>query len=392
MQASITIHANKKHEAETKLVQSKWQRIILLFVLGYEGGGALLGGILLTAAPDGRLMDMPVEIMHGSFSNFTIPGILLFTLGILNTVAFFAVLRKTRFNWIMAVTALGVMIIWFWIEIAILLELHWLHAMWGLPVIAGAIAALPLVPSPYKQKALLYCGIVSSVLYFAINVIVPLQWEGYSLASRVPSELSAIGAPTSKLWAILATPYTFLMLAFGWGVLKTAGENRRLRIAGKLLIAYGALGFLWPFAPMHLRETLAAGGGTFSDTLHKILGAVTNIIYLLALVFSAAALGKRFRIYSIVTFVLVLAFGALTFREMPGVGRNEPTPLIGVWERIDIGLFLIWIVVLAMILLRKQGNKKTYQQTINEAQTAVGTTSTRSSLYKPPHKITVSKQ
>jgi hypothetical protein len=291
----------------------------------------------------------------------------------------------------MAVTALGAMIIWFWIEMAILLELHWLHAMWGLPVVVGAIAALPLVPSPYKQKALLYCGIVSSVLYFAINVIVPLQWEGYSLASRVPSELSAIGAPTSKLWAILATPYTFLMLAFGWGVLKAAGENHRLRIAGKLLIAYGALGFLWPFAPMHLRETLAAGGGTFSDTLHKILAAITNIIYLLALGFSAVALGKRFRIYSIITFVLVLVFGALTFREIQGIGRNEPTPLVGVWERTDIGFFLIWIVVLAIVLLRKQSNKKTYQQTINEAQTAAGAKSNQQSLYKLSHKITASK-
>lgn len=370
MQTAIIMQHKQEPKAETKLVQSRWQRIILLFVLGYEGAGALLGGALLIAAPGGRLMDMPVEIMHGSFPDFLIPGLILFALGVLSTVAFYAVLRKSRMNWIMAMTALGAMIIWFWIEIAILLQLHWLHAMWGLPVIAGTIAALPLVPSNYKRKALLYCGIVSSVLYVAVNIIVPLQWEGYSLASRVPSELSAIGAPTSKLWAILATPYTFLMLAFGWGVLKAEGENRRLRIAGKLLIAYGALGFIWPFAPMHLRETLAAGGGTFSDTLHKILGAVTNIIYLLALAFSAAALGKRFRIYSIVTFVLVLVFGALTFREMPGVGRNEPTPLIGVWERIDIGLFLIWIAVLAIILLHNQRNKKTYLQTGNEVQPA----------------------
>jgi hypothetical protein len=381
MQASMTIHANQQHRAGKKVTPSKWQRNILLFVLGYEGAGALLGGLLLIAAPDGSLMDMPVEIMHGSFTNFMIPGILLFALGLLNTAAFLAVLRKGRFDWILAVTALGAMIIWFWIEIAILLELHWLHAMWGLPVVAGAIATLPLVPSPYKQKALLYCGIVSSVLYFAVNVIVPLHWEGYSFASRVPSELSAIGAPTSKLWAVLVTPYTFLMLAFGWGVLRAAGENRRLRIAGKLLIAYGALGFLWPFAPMHLRETLAAGGATFSDTLHKILAAVTNIIYLLALGFSAAAPGKRFRIYSLVTFVLVLVFGALTFSEMPGIGRNEPTPLVGAWERIDIGLFLIWIVVLAIVLLRKQGIKEGL--TGREAQTSPGAKSKRSGLHNP---------
>lgn len=366
MQAPLLIPAHEVLPQERPLRQSKWQRILLLFVLGYEGAGALLGGSLLVAAPDGRLMDMPVAIMHGTFPDFLIPGIILFALGILNTAAFFAVLRRTRFDWIMAVTALGAMITWFWIEIAILLELHWLHAMWGLPVIAGALAALPLIPTTYKHKALLYCGILSSVLYFAVNIIVPLQWEGYSLASQVPSELSAIGAPTSKLWAILATPYTFLMLAFGWGVLKAAGENDRLRITGQLLLAYGALGFLWPFAPMHLRETLAAGGGTFSDTLHIALGAVTNIIYLLALGFSAAALGKRFRVYSIVTFILVLVFGALTFQEAPGVARNEPTPLIGVWERMNIGLFLIWIAVLAVVLLQRYKKRDSYQQTSGE--------------------------
>jgi hypothetical protein len=271
----------------------------------------------------------------------------------------------------MAVTAMVGMLIWFWIEIAILLELHWLHAMWGLPVVVGVLAALPLIPAASKQKGLLYCGILSSVLFFAINIIVPLQWEGYSLASRVPSELSAIGAPTRKLWAILATPYTFLMLVFGWGVLKTSGENRSLGIAGKLLIAYGALGFLWPFAPMHLRETLATGGGTFSDTLHIALGAVTNIIYLLSLGFAATALSKSFSIYSVVTFILVFVFGALTFKEAPGVSKNEITPLIGVWERINIGLFLIWIVVLAVVLLQQQQKKERSQQANGEVRIVV---------------------
>jgi len=81
-----------------------------------------------------------------------------------------------------------------------------------------------------------------------------------------------------------------------------------------LLIAYGALGFLWPFAPMHLRETLAAGGRTFSDTMHIALGVVTEILYLLALGFAAAALGKRFRLYSIAT------FASGTRREVREVG------------------------------------------------------------------------
>lgn len=329
------------------------QRLLLLTILAYEGLGALAGGILLVAAPDGRLLDMPTAIMHGVFRDFLMPGVILTGLGALSAAAFYAVLRRHPSDWIMTALALGGFVIWFWVEIAVLLDIHWLHFMWGLPVIAGVIVAIPLVPAHVLRKALLICGILSSLLYLAINIIVPMQWATYSSSSQVVSELSAIGAPTAKLWAVLATPYTFLMLAFGWGVLKSAGDNRRLRIAGGLLIAYGALGFLWPFAPMHLRETLAAGGGTFSDTMHIALGVVTQTIYFLALGFASAALSKGFRIYSIVTFVLVIIFGILTFLESPGLARNEPTPLIGVWERINIGLFMSWVVVLALILWRR---------------------------------------
>jgi hypothetical protein len=137
----------------------------------------------------------------------------------------------------------------------------------------------------------------------------------------------------------LAIPYTLLVTAFGFGVLKSGGSNRRLRIAGVLLVIYGALGFLWPFAPMHLREALAAGEGNQSDTLHIGLAVITDVIYLLALGFAATALGKRFRIYSLITFLLLLVFAVLTFRDAPSISTNQPTPLIGIWERINIGLF-----------------------------------------------------
>ena len=210
--------------------------------------------------------------------------------------------------------------------------------------------------SDTTRKLLLLCGVLSSGWYVIINIIVPGYFPGYHSASQTVSELSAVGAPTRTLWIVLSALYTLLVIAFGWGVWKSAGNNRHLRIAGGLLLAYGALGVLWPFAPMHLRETLAAGGATWSDTVHIALGVVTEIIYVIALRFAAAALGRAFRLYSIVTFVLLLVFGTLTFLEAPGVAANQPTPLIGVWERINIGIFLIWIAVLAMLLLRRQKN------------------------------------
>jgi hypothetical protein len=131
--------------------QATWQRITLLTILAYEGAGSLLGGGLLVAAPDGRLMKMPVDMMHGVFPDFLIPGLILIGLGILNSVAFIAVLRRTRTDWLLAGLGLCGLAIWFIVEIAILRELHWLHAMWGLPVVAGCLAAVPLIRSEWKR-------------------------------------------------------------------------------------------------------------------------------------------------------------------------------------------------------------------------------------------------
>jgi Protein of unknown function (DUF998) len=166
------------------------------------------------------------------------------------------------------------------------------------------------------------------------------------------TELSAIGAPTRSLWVPLGAVYTVLVTAFGWGVWKSADSIRALRIAGGLILAYGFLGVLWPLAPMHLREVLAAGGGTLTDTLHLVLASVTVLLMILAISCAATAFGTRLRRYSLATLAILVAFGASTFVDAPRLAANLPTPWVGVWERINIGVFLLWVVVLAVTLLR----------------------------------------
>lgn len=207
------------------------------------------------------------------------------------------------------------------------------------------------------RKVLLVCGVLSSLLYVAMNVFVPMQWEGYSYTSQTISELSAIGAPTRPLWVLLGTTYTLLVAAFGLGVWGSARRNRLLRVVGGLMVAYGVIGLFWP--PMHQRAVLAAGGGTLTDTMHIVFTMATVLLMLLAISFGASALGKRFRLYSIATMVVLVAFGALTGLDAPRVSANLPTPWVGVWERINIGVFLLWVVVLAVALLRVQGSTAT---------------------------------
>jgi len=201
------------------------------------------------------------------------------------------------------------------------------------------------------RKALLTCGILSSLLYVVMNILGAMRFEGYSITAQSVSELSAIGASSRPLWVALGIPYDVLVLAFGLGVFASAYGKRALRVAGCLLIAYAVIGLPWMlFAPMHLRGEAP----TVSDTMHIVFAMVTVLVMMVAIAFAAAALGKRFRFYSIATIALLLAFGALSGLDGPRIAANLPTPLLGVWERIDIALFLLWIVVLATALLRKK--------------------------------------
>ncbi len=122
-------------------------------------------------------------------------------------------------------------------------------------------------------RALLYCGILSSVWYAAINVFVPLTWPEYSVVDLTVSEISAIGAPTRLMWVLVVMPYTLLFAAFGLGVLRLAEDNRSRHVVGWLVIFYSAFNFYWP--PMHSREVLAAGGASLTDTLHLTWAGVT---------------------------------------------------------------------------------------------------------------------
>ena len=203
------------------------------------------------------------------------------------------------------------------------------------------------------KKALLACGILSSLLYVTMTVLIARQWEEYSSLSQTISELSAIDAPTRAVWVVPGALYTVLVTLFGWGVVKSAGSNRRLRTVGVLIAVYGSLGLVWPFAPMHQREVLVAGGGTISDTMHLTLAAVTVLLMLVAIGVGAAALGTRFRVYSIVSLVVLLVFGVLTFLDAPKIDAGLPTPWIGVWERVNLGVFLLWVVALAIAVWPK---------------------------------------
>ena len=64
-------------------------------------------------------------------------------------------------------------------------------------------------------------------------------------------------------------------------------------------------------------------------------------------------------------------FGVLTFLEAPNVDKNLPTPFIGLWERINIAAFMIWLLVFATILLRAEKNCAIKEQIFSKQYSAI---------------------
>lgn len=198
------------------------------------------------------------------------------------------------------------------------------------------------------RKWLLICGILSSLVYVAADIFSALQWDGYSYADQTISELSAIGAPSRSTAVPLFLAHAVLVIAFGFGVWASARGTRALRASAGLLIGIGALDLSAPLFPMHQRGTATS----LTDTMHIVLTSVTVFLILLAIGFAATVFGERLRRYSVGTIVALLVFGALTSLDAPRVPLNLPTPWMGVMERIDVGAYLVWQVVLAVALWR----------------------------------------
>lgn len=197
-------------------------------------------------------------------------------------------------------------------------------------------------------KILLICGIISPLLFVVTDIIAGMQYAGYSFTSQAISELFAIGAPTSGLAVSLFTVSDVLLIAFALGVWMLANRNRTLRIMAVMMVANALNGLvLWNFFPMHMRGAEA----TFTDTMHVILAGTGVIFILLALVFGAIAYRNWFRFYTIGT-ILLLFISGVTFLYAPDVGANLPTPWLGLSERISTYVVELWVVVLAVVLLR----------------------------------------
>ena len=176
------------------------------------------------------------------------------------------------------------------------------------------------------------------------------MWHGYSFASQAISELTAIGAPTRQLLAPLYPIYSLLMIAFGLGVLILAGQRRTLRFIGVLQVIIGFVGLAWMPFPIHMRGVEP----TFTDAMHNTFAGVQTLFILSSIGLGTIAYGKRFGYYSIGTLVTLIACGTLTFAIAGQLVPQHLDNWFGLLERITVYGYMVWVIVLAIALMREK--------------------------------------
>jgi hypothetical protein len=229
------------------------------------------------------------------------------------------------------------------------------------PRLGGRPATIDTRPrrptSALVRKVLLGCGIASSVLYVVTDVIASRRYPGYSYADQQISELLAKGAP-SRPFMVAANliPYDLLLVAFAAGVWAVAGRTRAGRITAAGLLGFAVLGTLGGgIFEMEQREVMAAGQDTLRGSMHLPATGLMTLSLLVAMISAATLLGKRFRYYSYVTIPTMLAFGLWVGTQVGQLRANQPTPWMGLEERVSSYSMMLWVAVLAIGLWRAQG-------------------------------------
>jgi hypothetical protein len=208
-------------------------------------------------------------------------------------------------------------------------------------------------PSERRPSALtmmLSLGIVAPIYYVVVYEVVGALWyPGYDPIARPVSELTATYAPTRSILVPLLVIFELLIIPFWIGVWRAAPANWALRLTSGIMLGFAALGLLaFPF-PMVADEVLGA------NTIHTIIwGVITPLLMLAGIGVSAAAFGKAFRTYVVLTLVALVALSILTGIQAAQVNAGDAARWFGITERALTGVWLQWVVVLAVAVLRTQ--------------------------------------
>jgi hypothetical protein len=199
------------------------------------------------------------------------------------------------------------------------------------------------------RKIPIYCGIAAPVLYVITAIVGAALRSDYSHIVNAISELISNGAPNKAILDVVFNIYNALLLVFAIGAFSVLKNSPRFcRVAMGLLIGIQILSFSWGFFPM---DPLGAEA-TFAGTMHNVLGGIVALATIIMPLLMGLGLQKMdgfqgYAKYSFISSAIIFVSG-LTGVILAGQGVH----LFGLFERVTIGTYELWIFVTALMLLK----------------------------------------
>jgi hypothetical protein len=219
------------------------------------------------------------------------------------------------------------------------------------------------------RRWLLLAGAAAPILYALVVIVGGFAWPGYSHVGNTISDLMALNAPHHVAVAIGLAVACLLGMGLGVVLIGRLGRHdRRFVVSGAAVALIGVLGAAISFFPVD--GTI--GTDYPAERIHLVLTALVFIAIAVAVgTFAFAArreagfgrsarwsphrLGARRRAafealgsFSFATFGVVVAAGVATsFAEGYQFGA------VGIVERMIVGAYLAWLLVIATALMRR---------------------------------------
>jgi hypothetical protein len=209
-----------------------------------------------------------------------------------------------------------------------------------------------LIEEIMKLKVLSVFGILSPIIYIIGIIVGGLIRPGYSQISHYVSELLVFNAPNRLFLVPLFSISQVFMCIFGFGLFmvfnpETSPLSPRKGLSGFIII--GVLGLLGlastDIFPMDLQGTSA----TIQGLMHLILVGAQSLGSMVAILLIGLWFKNNgftgYSIYSIISLVIVFITIIISI-----IGIAQGSQFIGLFERLIIGAFMQWVIVIGIWL------------------------------------------
>jgi len=208
-----------------------------------------------------------------------------------------------------------------------------------------------------KSKKFYLAGLVASFAYIIAVILGGIMWPAYSHLRQAISELTMTTAPNQWLIQPLFLIYNLSLLIFAIYLFKKA-MNKPLKISAILLSLVGFSGLLMYFFPQDPLNVAL----TFDGLMHFVLAGMEALGTIVAIYLGGSGLAKatsdrQFKFTSVFLGSVVLICGGAT----PYIMSALPN-YFGVFERITIGSFILWLGIFSYKLYKEKNFEKSKTQ------------------------------